>query len=329
MRFLRTVIPAIAISFACSLTAIAQTSPQISPEDKASNDVLDATIKAAPLLSADRVELKVPLALGLVSAVAADAAGNVYILQRSADVDPVVVVDPSGKVIRSWGKGDYQIPHSIHIDPKGAVWTTDARTSKIVKYAAEGKKLLEIDVGGIPDAKRSFCGVTGVAFAAGGNVFVSDGYCNARVIEFSADGKRLREWGAAGKGQGQFILPHDIAAGSDGTLYVADRENGRVQWFDASGNFLGEKQVGGRLYSIAVRPDGRIYLGAGAKSPDRAAGANVFRFDPRTGVIDGRMEIIAHETEIGADGAIYAGHGEAIRSADGKTSTVVFLRPRN
>ena len=98
------------------------------------------------------------------------------------------MLDPHGKLIRSWGSGLFKIPHGIRIDPSGNVWTVDAQTSEVYKFTPEGKKLLEIDVGSIPDKSREFCGATDIAFAQSGHVFIADGYCNARVIEFDANG---------------------------------------------------------------------------------------------------------------------------------------------
>jgi DNA-binding beta-propeller fold protein YncE len=302
---------------------------EISPEDKALNDSLTAFIKSTPELGMQRDEIKVPMKLAMISAMATDKTGNIYILHRPKDGDPIVVVDKSGKILRSFGKGSYTIPHSIHVDPQGNVWTTDANTSKVFKYSAEGKQLLEITVGEIPDAKRPFCSVTGVAFPASGNVLISDGYCNARILEYTQDGKRVKEWGTKGKGNGEFTLPHDVTIGTDGTIFVADRENGRVQWFDANQKYLGQKLIGGRLYSVAAAPDGSVYLGVAAKGgPSLDTDANIFKFNPKTGAVEGRLAMMSHETEVGADGSIYPGTADLIKNDDPNASTIVVFRPK-
>ena len=93
-----------------------------------------------------------------------------------------------GRILRTWGKGLYKIPHSIRVDPAGNVWTTDAASSMVYKFSREGKKLVEISVGGLPVAPRSeFCGTTDIAFASGGRIFISDGYANARILEYTPD----------------------------------------------------------------------------------------------------------------------------------------------
>ena len=102
----------------------------------------------------------------------------------------------------------------------------------VYKFSPEGKTLLQIEVGGQPAPCGGFCSTTDIAFAPDGHLFIADGYRNARILEYSADGKKLREWGSAGTGPGQFRLPHSIQIDDKGVIYVADRENGRVQRFD-------------------------------------------------------------------------------------------------
>ena len=86
----------------------------------------------------------------MASSVAVDSKGLIYILQRGADADPVIVVDRQGRIVRSWGRGLYKIPHSIRIDGDGNVWTVDAGSSMVYKFSPDGKQLLEINVGGLP-----------------------------------------------------------------------------------------------------------------------------------------------------------------------------------
>src|SRR5438093_6331817 len=155
-------------------------------------DRLRDLIQAVPQLPMDRFELTVhpPLPLEGISAVTADKQGNMYVLHRPANGNPVVVLDAKGNLLRSWGKGMFKIPHGIRIDPDGNVWTVDANTSMVYKFTPEGKQLLGISVGDVPDPSRDFCGATDVAFAQNGHVLVADGYCNARVIEYDAGGRK-------------------------------------------------------------------------------------------------------------------------------------------
>jgi streptogramin lyase len=121
--------------------------------------------------------------LGIVSSVATDHSGTVYALQRGDKADPVIAVDRDGKVLRSWGKAFFTVPHSIRIDPGGNIWTVDAGSSKILKFSPEGQKLAEISVGEVATGQDcafpTLCGTTDITFAPGGQLFISDGYGNA------------------------------------------------------------------------------------------------------------------------------------------------------
>lgn len=229
---------------AAGVAALAQAPPvppQKPPDD--AEKALRAAIGAAPeIRDLEATAIAVPgVELGMVSWVTSAKDGTIYLLQRGDKADPVIAIDRSGKVLRSWGKGRYVMPHAIRVDPQGHVWTTDASSSHVIKYSATGQVLLDIEVGGQPTpCRNNFCSTTDIAFAANGHLFISDGYANARVLEYSADGKKLREWGTPGKGPGQFVLPHSIQIDPAGVVYVADRENGRVQRFDQRGKYLGE-----------------------------------------------------------------------------------------
>ena len=120
---------------------------------------------------------------GMVSWVALDAKGTIYLLQRGEKADPVLVVNREGKILRSWGKGLYKIPHSIRLDPQGNVWTVDAASSTVIEFSPQGEKLMQIDAGGQPQNSRGqFVGTTDIAFGPNGRIFISDGYGNARIL---------------------------------------------------------------------------------------------------------------------------------------------------
>src|SRR4030095_8582982 len=122
--------------------------------------LIGVSCTAVPLLPVDRFELQVnpPLLLESISAVTADKQGNVYVLHRPTNGNPVVVLDAKGNLLRSWGKGMFKIPHSIRLDQAGIVWTVDANTSMVYKFTPEGLLLLAISVGDVPDPCRDFCG---------------------------------------------------------------------------------------------------------------------------------------------------------------------------
>lgn len=287
----------------------------------ADSDRLRALTKAAPRLPVDRIELKVnpPMTLEGISAVAGDQKGNIYVIHRPASGDPVVVVDQTGNLIRSWGKGMFKTPHGIRVDPAGNVWTVDAKTSMVYKFTPEGKKLLEISVGDVPDPSRDFCGATDVAFARNGHVYVSDGYCNGRVLEYDADGKKVRQWGQRGTGPGEFNLAHAIAISPQGNVYVADRGNGRLQWFDPQGKFLGELKYGGELYNVTFNQAGDLYVSTHVKGVPLDTEFNMVKIDPVSGKMLGRFEVRSHQLSAAPDGTLLPG----TRSGD-----LLLFRPR-
>jgi hypothetical protein len=276
------------------------------PSQETDSDRLRAIIKTLPQLPVDRIEVKVnpPLALEGISAVTADQKGNIYVIHRPADGDPIVVLEPNGKFIRSWGKGMFKIPHGIRIDSAGNVWTLDANTSMVYKFTPEGKKLLEIAVGEVPDPTRDFCGATDIAFASNGHVFISDGYCNGRVIEYDATGKKLNQWGKKGTGPGEFNTVHSIAMGPDNNLYVADRENGRLQWFDQKGKFLGQYNYGGQFYTVVFSRTGELYAATHSKNVSLDNEFNVVKVDLKTGKLTGKFEVRSHELGITPNGTL-------------------------
>ncbi len=296
------------------LLAIVALQPQVStaqpgPQGAADSDNrLRALVAAVPLLDMERIELHPAVTLEGISSIASDTTGNLYVIHRPTDpnADPVVVLNRDGVFLRSWGKGMYTIPHGIEIDPDGNVWTTDANTSRIYKFTPQGKTLLEIEVGGIPDPNADFCSITDVAFSPTGNghVFVADGYCNGRVLEYDAAGKKVAEWGSQGDGPGQFDNAHGIAFGPDGNIYIADRENGRLQWFDMHGRFLGMRTYGGQFYNVVFDRHGELWASVHPKGVSLDEEFNVVHIDLTTGRMLGRVPGRSHQLAIGDDGTI-------------------------
>jgi DNA-binding beta-propeller fold protein YncE len=254
-----------------------------------------AQIEASPRLSFHGVPFSArsPAAgweSGTVSSVAIGTDGLVYELQRGDKADPVLVLNGEGKILRSWGRHDFGIPHSIRLDPAGDVWTVDASQSTIIKYSRLGEKLMTIRVGEQPDTGSPFNGTTDIAFAPDGHLLISDGYGNARILEYSADGKRLTQWGRPGQASGEFHLPHAIQIAADCTIYVADRENGRIEKFARDGKFLGEFSGLGRVYSLQLVGDA---LWASTQAQDRPPGSAgwVVELDRNSGTILGHIDV--------------------------------------
>jgi DNA-binding beta-propeller fold protein YncE len=277
---------------------ILQNPNALTPEERAKMDAQNAELRAM-LQTATKLPLRAtPLkvtppgqegwALGMVSWIAADRDGLIYLLQRGDKADPVIMLDASGKVVRSWGRGMFTTPHAIRIDPQGNVWTTDAASSMVYKFSNTGKLLMQIEVGGQPTPCGNFCSTTDIAFASDGHLFIADGYRNARVLEYSADGKKLREWGSAGTGPGQFRLPHSIQIDAKGIVYVADRENGRIQRFDRAGTYLGEWAQYGKTFGLTLVGDA-MWLSTIPRGPNSAPGW-LLKIDRATGKLVGYVE---------------------------------------
>ena len=288
-----------------------QRSPEETARLNAQADALRAILAKATKLPLQQAEIMPtpPSAgweIGMTSWVAADSKGLIYLLQRGDKADPVVVMNREGKVVRSWGKGMYTMPHAIRVDSQGNVWTTDAASSMVYKFSAEGKKLMEINIGGQPSpCPNNFCSTTDIAFARNGHLFISDGYKNARILEYSADGQKLKEWGKPGTGPGEFVLPHSIQIDEDDIIYVADRENGRVQRFDTNGKYLGEWNQYGKTFGLKLA-GGAIWLATQPRNLPNLSPGWMIKLDRKTGNVLGYVEVT------GVHGMDMLGNGELI-----------------
>lgn len=171
--------------------------------------------------------------------VAVDAQDQVWVFNRGNV--PVQVYGREGNLIRSWGREQVGRAHHIKIDPEGNVWLADIGLHVVRKFTPEGKLLLTLGTPGSAGADAHHLNQpTDMAITPSGDIFVSDGYGNNRVVHFDRQGRFVREWGKLGVRPGEFSLPHAIGVDSQGRLYVADRNNARVQVFDQQGKFLSE-----------------------------------------------------------------------------------------
>ena len=247
---------------------------------------LRALVAQAPKLPLQRRQIKIQAEIGYPSSVAMDANGAIYVLQRGENADPVLVVNRDGKIIRSWGKGMYKIPHSIRIDSDGNIWTVDSSSSMVLKFTPEGRKLMEISVGEQLAGRAGAIGTTDIAFGPNGRLFISDGYGNARILEYNSKGQRVKQWGRAGTGPGEFRQPHGIAVDDRGVIYVADRRNARLQRFDLDGKYLGEWDDLGRVTTVTFR-DSTPWIGTQFNNEPNEADGWQMKIDRQTGKILG------------------------------------------
>ena len=194
--------------------------------------------------------------------VAVDANDHVYVFHRGEH--PIIELTPDGRVVRSWGEGMFIRPHAIRIDPQGAIWAVDNDTHQVLKMDPSGRvRMVMGRKGQSGEGPDLFNRPTDVAFAEDGSFYVSDGYGNSRVAKFSADGRFITAWGRKGDAPGQFDLPHAVVVGPNGLVYVGDRENHRLQVFDADGGFIEQWTEVGSPWGLARSHDGALFIADG------------------------------------------------------------------
>jgi len=169
--------------------------------------------------------------------IAVDRDDNVYIFTRAKP--PVQVYRPDGTFVRAWGDDTIHTAHHIKIDADGNVWVADIGLHIIRKFSPLGEVLLTVGTEGVKGEDATHLNKpTDMAVAPNGDLFVSDGYGNNRVVHFDSRGRFIKQWGSMGVGPNEFSLPHAIEVDSQGRVYVADRNNVRVQIFDSSGKLV-------------------------------------------------------------------------------------------
>jgi peptidylamidoglycolate lyase len=192
----------------------------------------------------------------------------------------------SGKIINSWGANYFIMPHGLTVDKQNNVWLTDVGLHQIFKFSHDGKLLMKLGIAKVPGKDSLHFNLpTDIAVADDGSFYVSDGYGNSRVVKFSSNGKYIKEWGVYGSKPGEFIIPHGIAIDQNNTIYVADRQNNRVQLFDTTGNFLMELKNNvqvEQLPSIAIDNSNHLFAidyDPTKKMDSTANGSTFFEFD--------------------------------------------------
>ena len=183
-------------------------------------------------------KLPASMTFGDVAAIGVDSKDRVYCFNRGRH--PMIVFDRDGKFLKSWGEKTFKHAHGVHMGPDDTIYCTDDGDHTVRKCTLDGKVLLKIGLPGKPAPKLSgkpFNRCTHTALSPNGEIYVSDGYGNACVHKYTAHGKLVKSWGGPGADTGQFNIPHNITCDADGWVYVADRENHRVQIFDGNGKY--------------------------------------------------------------------------------------------
>ena len=250
-------------------------------------------------------------AFGNVSAVATDSQDRVYVFQRKDP--PVMVFDRNGTYLRCWGIGAFTNPHGIYI-ADDVVYLTDREDSVCLTYTLDGRPLQILGHRGVhsdtgcdkpgdlvPHAAGPFNYPTEMVPAPSGDLYVTDGYRNARVHRFAADGDLRMSWGQGGKtAPSHFHLPHSLIVDQDSRVYVCDRENNRIQVFSADGQFITMWSDLRRPLDISMDRDGILYVSEGG-----AEGLS-----PRISLMDRQGNVVARWDSLSAHGSWVDGHGD-------------------
>ncbi len=224
------------------------------------------------------------LYFGEVAGVAVNSKGHIFVFSRGNTTGPpygasaaqLLEFGPDGKFVRDIGHNLYawSYAHSVKVDPDVNIWVTDKGSDMVIKFNPEGRVAMvfgrkqeasDDGTGPLKDANPPlppedgmFRQVTDVAWDRSNNAYISDGYVNSRIAKVDKNGKWLKSWGEPGSKPGQFDTPHSIAVDAGGSVYVADRNNRRIQVFDGDGNFL-------REITIDVPFDPKTPLAIGSK----------------------------------------------------------------
>lgn len=273
-----------------------------------------AQLKQGPALPHKLVEnwAKLPAGMnfGECTGVSCDRDDNVWIFNRGTNA--VMQFDREGNLLKAWKEVPVKSAHGLRIDANGDVWGIDVAGHMVLKFSIDGRvKMVVGNVGARPaannDEQYAFNRPTSVAFDTDGNFYVSDGYENARVVKYSKAGDFLKQWGVAGKGDGEFNLVHDVVFDGQQRLYVADRTNNRVQIFDRDGKFLNKWTDLGQPWGLAYsKRDNSIYMCDGQNNrvlklnTDGQILGQLGSFGKAAGRLD-----FAHHMAVDSRGAIY------------------------
>ena len=263
------------------------------------------------------------MVLGQVTGVDVDSHGHVFVFHRAdrpwlETKNTTPITQPTllrldaatGRIEAELGSGAFVVPHGLRVDHRDHLWVTDVGTHTVQELDHDGALVRSFGTAGEPGTDEAhFDQPTDVAVAADGRFFVADGYGNARVVAFDADGNFVRAFGEHGSAPGQLDTPHSIALDAQGRLLVADRGNARIQRFTTDGELIDVWQSAalGRPWAIDVDADGRVYVVDGGDQnpvpPDRS---HILRLTE-----DGEVE--ASWASFGnQDGQLYWGHAIAV-----------------
>ena len=214
---------------------------------------------------------------GSTSAVfpATDGSKNIWVAERcgqnscaGSNLSSILLFNPDGKLLKSFGENLFIWPHGIHVDRDNNVWVTDARGEgsighQVHKFSPDGKLLMSLGKKGVAgNGKYEFNGPSDVLIAPNGDIFIADGHGadgNNRIVKFDSKGRFKKTWGTTGAEAGEFRDPHALAMDSQGRLFVGDRGNSRVQIFDQDGKHISTWTQFGRPSGLYIDANDILY----------------------------------------------------------------------
>ncbi|HMK68455.1 MAG TPA: peptidyl-alpha-hydroxyglycine alpha-amidating lyase family protein [Stellaceae bacterium] len=255
---------------------------------------------------------------GDVAAVGVDRKDNVYVFNRGPH--PVIVYDREGRFLRSWGEGVFKRAHGLHMGPDDTVYLTDDGDHTVRHCRLDGTVLMTIGIPGRPSSFMSglpFHRCTHTALSPKGEIYIADGYGNACVHKYSPDGKLLFSWGEPGTDPGEFNIVHNICCDGEGWVYVADRENHRVQVFDGEGKYEAQWNNLHRPCGLYMESGKNPLCFIGELGPGYPINRDAPNLGPRISILTSEGKLLARLGRMHAGEAVgqfIAPHGLAIDS---------------
>jgi len=263
--------------------------------------------------------------------VATNSKGHVFVYTRTGETR-LFEFDQNGTYVKEWGVGLYgfAFAHAVRVDPQDNVWAVDEGTNMIIKFNPQGRVVMTLGRrpeaveelanfsgnGSAPNSNKpySFNRQTDVGWDKDGNIFVTDGYGDNRVVKFDKNGRFIKSAGKAGNGPGELRLPHTMAMDAAGNVYIGDRSNARVQVWDNDLNFKAIYDNVGSPWAVCISPGPHQYLFVSNSVPDNG--------DSRAAAVTGEI----YKMEL--DGTIIGKFGKAGKALK-EFSTVHEIDCRN
>lgn len=264
---------ATAVVIICAAPLFAQTKPKAQNVPEIAFDSVPNFLKMPPNLY-----------LGEGIGVATNSKGHIFVYTRS-QLTRLFEFDATGRFVREIGEGLYgfAFAHAVRVDAQDNIWCVDEGSNMVIKFSPDGRVAMVLgrrpepaDSGlglaapapGSSPGQYTFDRPTDVAWDAAGNIFVSDGYGNSRVVKYDKNGRFIAAVGTKGAANGQLNLPHTIAADAKGNVYVGDRSNGRIQVFDNDLTFKTTYDNVGAPWAVCITPGPHQYLYSSNSFPD-------------------------------------------------------------